>query len=477
MDRLIDADYDQVKRKSRTGSEKEVAPDLSAKSTQELVGDIFSIINNHIGERGSISNAPALDESLYQKIKPYLIEIVKRAKAKALDARAYLFGAVDSMPEGKAKQIYEEAARRYADEQDVEHYERLSNKVPAWVQPNTYFNLTSGLSAHIEEVNGDQITWRSGTNIKTDPIEKFLQFAVEPESQKTKTESAPEAESAYGKVADKIFHKLIAKEKFTRNELFEMAAEAFGGTLAEGKFSAKDAYDAMEMGINKYLEDQLVFNPNIRQLSDIKTVLFLKDLFDLIPTQTTRTEEMDEFQQFSTPPALAFVANWVANLKENDVYLEPSAGTGNIAIFGKIENVKETIVNELAPRRAAILKELGFDQVFTENAEQIHNILPKEIKPTVVVMNPPFSSTAGRIGRRKTSNTTVHIEQALKRLQPGGRHWPLWGRNGSRPPDLQAWFNKLANDYILGQTSALSRTGIREIPRLLAIKLLLSTSP
>lgn len=92
----------------------EETQDLSSKSTKELVDDIFSIINDHIGERGSLSNKPVeLDESLYQKLKPYLMEIVNRAKAKALDARAYLFGAVDSMPEGKAKEVYEAAANRY----------------------------------------------------------------------------------------------------------------------------------------------------------------------------------------------------------------------------------------------------------------------------------------------------------------------------------------------------------------------------
>ncbi len=255
--------------------------------------------------------------------------------------------------------------------------------------------------------------------------------------------------SPYGTVADKVAEKLSKKEKFTRNELFFMCKDAFGGTLAEGKFSAKDAYDAMEMGINKRIEE-LGVNPRVPHGYFVKKQIDkLNDLFDLIPTQTTRTEEMDEFQQFSTPPALAYVANWVANLKEKDVYLEPSAGTGNLVTFARIAGVKETIVNELAPRRAAILKELGFDKVYSENAEQINNILPEEIRPTVVVMNPPFSSTAGRMkGKTDSTNITKHIEQCLLRLQPGGRLVAITGEGMTEnKASLYPWWKKIEKQY------------------------------
>jgi hypothetical protein len=263
--------------------------------------------------------------------------------------------------------------------------------------------------------------------------------------------------SPYGVVAERVADKLNKQEKFTRNELFFMCKDAFGGTLAEGKFTAKDAYDALEMGINKYLENSPLEIPAENEQA-VHVIENLKSMFDLIPTQTTRTEEMDEWQQFSTPPALAFAANWVANLNGNDVYLEPSAGTGNIAVFAKIADVKETIVNELAPRRAAILKELGFDQVFKENAEQINNILPREIKPTVVVMNPPFSSTAGRMqGQRKTSNATAHIEQCLKRLQPGGRLVAIVGDGmGYNAPAFKSWWSTIEKDYIVSANVGIS---------------------
>ena len=39
------------------------------------------------------------------------------------------------------------------------------------------------------------------------------------------------------------------------------------------------------------------------------------------------------------------------------------------------------------------LKRLDFDNYFMENAEQLDRILPDNIKPTVVIMNPPFSTS------------------------------------------------------------------------------------
>ena len=75
------------------------------------------------------------------------------------------------------------------------------------------------------------------------------------------------------------------------------------------------------------------------------------------PMQTKRDEEMDEFQQFSTPPALSFVANSVANVKRDEVMVEPSAGTGDLAVWPEIAGAV-VILNELAPRRQALLSAL-----------------------------------------------------------------------------------------------------------------------
>jgi len=249
-------------------------------------------------------------------------------------------------------------------------------------------------------------------------------------------------------ITDFVIDKLNKGEKFSNKELFEVASKSFGGTMGQGKYSPKDAYDAMELGVNKWLLQQKFLRSPESAKQAQEVVGILQDTLSLLPTQRNRTEEMDEFQQFSTPPSIAYIASWVANVNAKDTILEPSAGIGGLAVFGKIAGAK-VIVNELSPRRAEVLKEMGFDQLFTENAEQINNILPKEIKPTVVIMNPPFSSTAGRNkGKNDTKNATAHIEQALKRLEPNGRLIAILGRGMvDNSPTFKPWWDKLRAKY------------------------------
>lgn len=291
----------------------------------------------------------------------------------------------------------------------------------------------------------DSLAWQSGLEQE------------EPKLEAEKKEE-PRQVQASVKVSDWVQNKLTAGVAFTKAELIEKANEAFGGDRTEGVYSSKDAFDAMEMGVNKYLAGQTwdikgevkKFSPKVNEHNVLRMVDIIRDeVSEKIPSQQgLRTEEMDEFQQFSTPPDYALALNWVANINPNDSMLEPSAGIGGIATFSKIAGAR-TIVNELSPRRAALLKEMGFDKVYTENAEHIHNILPKDEKVTVVVMNPPFSATAGRIeGQRKTANSAQHIDQALQRLEPNGRLVALMGKGfNEEAANLKDWWKKILDKY------------------------------
>jgi hypothetical protein len=86
-------------------------------------------------------------------------------------------------------------------------------------------------------------------------------------------------------------------------------------------------------------------------------------------------------------------------------------------------------------------------KVFTENAEQIDNILPVDIKPTVVVMNPPFSSSAST-GVKKTAIGAKHVEQALARLVDGGRLVAIVGEGMTMDkPVFKDWWKKISAQY------------------------------
>ena len=244
-------------------------------------------------------------------------------------------------------------------------------------------------------------------------------------------------------IADKLIKKGTA---FNSSLLFELADKAYGGTMADGTYTVKDAYDAMELAVNKTLLSVAKnFNGDVK--TAVRAVNKLQSILDKLPTQTKRTEEQTSFQQFSTPPNIAFLAAWTANINDSDVVLEPSAGIGGLAVFPKAWGA-DVVVNELSERRLAFLKNMGFDRVFNENAEQINNVLPDDVKPSIVIMNPPFSSTAGRTATNKTSNAIRHVEQALQRLEDGGRLVAILGRGMTNDTaSFKSWWDSLRQEY------------------------------
>ena len=236
----------------------------------------------------------------------------------------------------------------------------------------------------------------------------------------------------------------------TSKELYALADEAFGGTQAEGKYDRKDAYDAMELAVNKFLLNYAAIKTRFNNLNGnatqaVSAVKRLEHLLELLPTQNVRTQEMEDFQQFSTPPNIAYLAAWSANISAKDFVLEPSAGIGGLAVFAKAWGA-EVAVNELSKRRLEVLRSMGFDHLFNENAEHIDNILPANISPSVVIMNPPFSSTAGRLKNNKTSNAEKHIDQALARLRDGGRLVAILGQ-GMNNADYYKYWDKLRKSF------------------------------
>lgn len=265
--------------------------------------------------------------------------------------------------------------------------------------------------------------------------------------QEAEPEQAPEARF---QLAVALAKKLNETKTLTSKELLEAADEAFGGTQAEGIYTTRDAYDAMETAFNLHLMQ--TEKPSWMQLDAQgaqQKAIELTERIQRLPTQTKRDAESDEYQQFSTPPALSFVANWVARIAPTDIDVEPSAGTGDLAVWGQIAGA-EVVLNELSPRRRVLLESLFPNaQVFGENAEQLHNVLPSRIRPTVIVMNPPFSSTAGRVqGERNTKNGAKHLEQALHRLEEGGRLVAIVGNGmAADRPAFGAWWQEIKSQY------------------------------
>ena len=187
-----------------------------------------------------------------------------------------------------------------------------------------------------------------------------------------------------------LVERLAAGESFNNPKLTQIADRVFEGTRARGNYSARDAYDALEIAVNKYLE------PKARELlqMDVSAALdsVLRPLTKRLPRQCDRTPEQIALQQFSTPPALAYLAARLLNPQPTDTVLEPSAGTASLAIWPRAIGAR-VICNETSMRRFALLtSEMGFETLPVD-AEIIDDLLPAEFKPTAILMNPPFSST------------------------------------------------------------------------------------
>ncbi|MGN7126818.1 strawberry notch-like NTP hydrolase domain-containing protein [Methylorubrum thiocyanatum] len=225
--------------------------------------------------------------------------------------------------------------------------------------------------------------------------------------------------------------------------LREAMETACGGSDAAGAWLWKDAYEAGEVAQVVFLRR---FWPAIRAnaATPAARLAMLGRIAGLLPTHTRRSEESEAFQQFSTPLPLGYVAALAAGLRPGETLLEPSAGTGLLAIHAELAGARLHL-NELAATRAGLLGALYPAGSVTEfDAAQIHDRLAGDVAPSVVLMNPPFSVAAHVEGRYRDA-TAEHLRSALSRLAQGGRLVAITGES-FRPdrPSSAAAFAALA---------------------------------
>ncbi|MBN8829563.1 MAG: strawberry notch family protein [Sphingomonadales bacterium] len=213
-----------------------------------------------------------------------------------------------------------------------------------------------------------------------------------------------------------IAGNLASGEPITRRQLQSLLTDHFGGTDAEGRWSVRDAHVALELAQTACL------------LADAQISLtapaagadgMFAALEKMAPGQTNRSEEQIEWQQFATPPRLAWLAARACALIPHELVLEPSAGTGMLAVWAAKAGTRLAL-NEISPLRRDCLSALFPDARLTgHDAELIDELLDPAIAPSVVLMNPPYSHG---IERGHDTRTGVrHLRSAWSRLANGGR--------------------------------------------------------
>jgi type I restriction-modification system DNA methylase subunit len=218
----------------------------------------------------------------------------------------------------------------------------------------------------------------------------------------------------------------IEERTVTNRELLGLCSEAGINALS---YEAHVSHEIAETALNylvktKYGKLLLSATDPSADCSEI-----LRPLQKRLPTQSWRSDTQVTFQQFSTPPPIAFLAAYLLNLNEGDIVLEPSCGTGSLAVWAQAAGAR-VVSNEIDPRRRELAGLVGLKPT-GHDAEFIDDLLAENILPNVVLANPPFSSSGGRIERNQSKFGFRHVESALRRLAEGGRFAIILGENGS----------------------------------------------
>ena len=197
--------------------------------------------------------------------------------------------------------------------------------------------------------------------------------------------------------------------------------EAFGASDSAGAWDWKDTAETSEIAQILFIQRYGAAMGVGGAASDTSALLSkVMRLAALIPTQTKRSLDSQTLQQFSTPLSLACLVAFAAQLTPRDNVLEPSAGTGMLAAFAQGARCS-LMLNEIADTRSAILSQL-FPEAYLSRVDgaTLHDRLPAEFVPSVVLMNPPFSAALHVAGTTRGEDER-HVHSSLARLADCGR--------------------------------------------------------
>ncbi len=205
-----------------------------------------------------------------------------------------------------------------------------------------------------------------------------------------------------------LIPQLNRSRPLDRRLVANVMTTSFGGSDTEGAWLWRDAYDAVEAA--RVLQVRRLA-PQVGRLEDApaQIVALLANLAELSLTHTRRSEEQVALDQFSTPPQLGALAVLAAQVRPGDRVLEPSAGSGLLAILAEACGAELTL-NELAAGRSGLLDGLFPLAARTQrDARHLRDALPGSGGFAVVLANPPFQQLE------------AHLHAAIDCLADGGR--------------------------------------------------------
>ena len=230
---------------------------------------------------------------------------------------------------------------------------------------------------------------------------------------------------AFDRATTEFARLLRANVKITEKLLSEVTTQAYGTTEESGTWTIQSAYNALEAAL-------------VRRLLELRhdDPLMLQDTTALLPTQRRRSETKEQLQQFSTPPEEAALAAALGCITAADHVLEPSCGTGILAAFARVYRAQLTL-NELDTERAHAAASALRTTCSSHDAGTIATRFEGD-RPTVVLMNPPFSSDGYSTG---TDVGLTHVQEAFTVLRDGGRLIAILGefQHPEIKPAIWSW--------------------------------------
>ena len=243
---------------------------------------------------------------------------------------------------------------------------------------------------------------------------------------------------ALAEAAERLADRLAAGERLTAGAITSAVGDAWRRADPAGRsWNSKLCYDAAEAATVLFLHR---WGGAMREAagSPEELLALVARVAALEPPHSHRSEHQVAFDQFSTPLPLACAAFTAADVRPGDTVLEPSAGTGVLAALPAtvLDDPARLHLNELSPVRHGLLAAIHPGASVTKhNAERIRDRLP-DVRPDVVLMNPPFAARP-TVGKRRRHVDLQHLKSAFAALAPCGRLVAVTGANCI--PESTAW--------------------------------------
>ncbi len=271
-----------------------------------------------------------------------------------------------------------------------------------------------------------------------DPAQSLFDLGGDPAVPESVRRPKPEPGQAVAEAARHLVAVLEAGRRLAAPVVTTAMHDAWRRLDPSGRsWNSKLCYDAAEAATVLFLRR---WGATMREQAATSEAFLamVERIAALEPTHTHRSEHQVDFDQFSTPLALACAAFLAADVRPTDTVLEPSAGTGVLAALPAtvLDDPARLFVNELSPVRHALLAAIYPDSSLTRhNAEHIRDRLPR-VRPDVVLMNPPFAARP-TVGKRQRHVDLRHLKSAYAALAPCGRMVAVTGANCI--PESTAW--------------------------------------